>query len=64
MMRLDLQLKIRNDNFNKTSTTLEVCKDFITNKIDEDFEISKADKIDLLNKSLKYFSTNINLKRY
>ena len=50
-----LQLKIRNDNFNKTSTTLGVCKDFITNKIDEDFEISKADKIDLLNKSLKYF---------
>jgi hypothetical protein len=50
-----LQLKIRNDNFNKTSTTLGVCKDFISNKIDEDFEISKADKIDLLNKSLKYF---------
>lgn len=50
-----LQLKIRNDSFNKTSTTIGVCKDFITNKIDEDFEITKADKIDLLNKSLKYF---------
>jgi hypothetical protein len=50
-----LQLKIRNDNFNKTSTTLGVCKDFITNQIDKDFDISKADKIDLLNKSMKYF---------
>ncbi|SDM78769.1 hypothetical protein SAMN05421813_12348 [Daejeonella rubra] len=50
-----LQLKIRNDSFNKTNITLGVCKDFITNKIDEDFEISKADKIDLLNKSMKYF---------
>jgi hypothetical protein len=50
-----LQLKIRNDSFNKTSKTLNVCKDFITHKIDDDFDISKADKIDLLNKSLKYF---------
>lgn len=50
-----LKLKIRNDSYNKTSNTLNVCKDFIANKIDEDFDISKADKIDLLNKSLKYF---------
>lgn len=50
-----LKLKVRNDSFNKTSNTLNVCKNFITNKIDDDFDISKADKIDLLNKSLKYF---------
>ncbi|MEJ7694263.1 nucleoid-associated protein [Daejeonella sp.] len=50
-----LKLKIRNDSYNKTGNTLNVCKNFIANKIDEDFDISKADKIDLLNKSLKYF---------
>lgn len=50
-----LQLKIRNDNFQKTNATLEVCKEFISNKIDDEFEISKADKIDLLNRSMKYF---------
>ena len=50
-----LQLKIRNDNFNKTNTALGVYKNFVTNKIDEDFEISKAEKIDLLNRSMKYF---------
>jgi len=50
-----LQLKIRNDSFNKTNTTLGVYKNFITSKIDEDFDISKADKIDLLNRSMKYF---------
>lgn len=50
-----LNLKIRNDNYTKTNTTLNVCKNFITNKIDNDFEISKADKIDLLNRSMKYF---------
>ena len=50
-----LQLNIRNDSFNKTNTALGVYKNFVTNKIDEDFEISKADKIDLLNRSMKYF---------
>ena len=50
-----LKLRIRNDNYTKTNATLNACKSFITNKIDNDFEISKADKIDLLNRSMKYF---------
>lgn len=50
-----LQLKIRNDSFNKTNTTLGICKDFITTRLQDDFEITKADKIDLLNRSMKYF---------
>ena len=50
-----LKLKIRNDSFNKTSNTLSVYKNFVTQKLDDDFEVSKADKIDLLNRSMKYF---------
>lgn len=50
-----LKLRIRNDNYNQTSNTLNVYKNFITNKVDEEFEMSKADKIDLLNRSMKYF---------
>lgn len=50
-----LQLKIRNDSFNQTNNTLGIYKNFITEKIDEEFEMSKADKIDLLNRSMKYF---------
>jgi hypothetical protein len=50
-----LTLKIRNDNYNQTSAVLGVYKNFVTQKLDEDFDISKADKIDLLNKSMKYF---------
>jgi hypothetical protein len=50
-----LQLKIRNDNFNQTNTTLSIYKNFVTQKLDDDFEMSKADKIDLLNRSMKYF---------
>jgi hypothetical protein len=50
-----LKLKTRNDNYNQTSTVLGVYKNFITEKLDEEFEIGKTDKIDLLNKSIKYF---------
>lgn len=50
-----LQLKIRNDSFNQTSNALGVYKNFVTNKLDEEFEMTKADKIDLLNRSMKYF---------
>lgn len=50
-----LKLKIRNDHYTQTNTVLKVYKDFVTNKIDEEFEISKTDKIDLLNRSIKYF---------
>ena len=50
-----LKLKIRNDSFNKTNATLSVYKNFVTEKLDDEFELTKADKIDLLNRSMKYF---------
>lgn len=50
-----LKLQIRNDSYNQTSAALGVYKDFITTRVDEEFELTKADKIDLLNKSMKYF---------
>lgn len=50
-----LQLKIRNDSFNQTSNTLGIYKNFVTQKLDDEFEMSKADKIDLLNRSMQYF---------
>ncbi|WP_207428852.1 nucleoid-associated protein [Pedobacter sp. SYSU D00535] len=50
-----LKLKVRNDNYNQTQNTLSVYKNFVTQKIDDEFEISKTDKIDLLNRSMKYF---------
>jgi hypothetical protein len=50
-----LKLKVRNDNYNQTNNVLGVYKSFVTDKLDENFDMSKADKIDLLNKSMKYF---------
>src|SRR3569833_773367 len=50
-----LQQKIRNDSINQTNKALGIYKNFVTQKLDDEFELSKADKIDLLNKSMKYF---------
>ncbi len=50
-----LKLKIRNDQYNQTNNLLGVYKNFVTQKLDNEFDISKTDKIDLLNKSIKYF---------
>ncbi len=50
-----LKLKIRNDNFNQTNNALHIYKNFVTQKLDDEFDMSKADKIDLLNRSMKYF---------
>lgn len=50
-----LMLKTRNDNYSHTSQILGVYKNFVTQKLDEEYDITKAEKIDLLNKSLNYF---------
>ncbi|WP_270090505.1 nucleoid-associated protein [Sphingobacterium sp. SYP-B4668] len=50
-----LQLRIRNDSFNQTGNYLKVYKNFVNEKLDESFEMEKADKIDLLNRSMNYF---------
>jgi hypothetical protein len=51
-----LQLKIRNDSFNQTSNALGLYKNFVEQKLDDEFELGKTDKIDLLNRSMKYFN--------
>jgi len=50
-----LKLSIRNDSYNQINTTLSIYKKFITTQVDEEFSVSKMDKIDLLNRSIKYF---------
>ena len=50
-----LKLEIRNDNYNQTHNTLSVYKDFVTRKIDEVYDITRAQKIDMLNRSMNYF---------
>ncbi|MCC6937979.1 MAG: nucleoid-associated protein [Flavobacteriales bacterium] len=51
-------LRPKRDNVNSTSNLLELTQSFITQQLPQDFEIAKADQIDLLNRSVNYFKTN------
>lgn len=50
-----LQVKQKKDNYFDTQETLTVYKDFITKKLPEEFEISKVDQADFLNKTMDFF---------
>lgn len=45
-------------NFLQTNQFLGITKQFVTKQLDEEFDVSKADKIDLLNRSVEYFKTH------
>lgn len=53
-----LHIQPRNDDFYQTKNFLSICKNYITEKLPSEFEVSKADQIDLLNKSVSYFKDN------
>ena len=46
------------DDFHFTKDYLDVARQFVTDRMPEVFELSKADKIDYLNKSINYFKKN------
>jgi hypothetical protein len=50
-----LMVKPCNDSFHATKDYLDLCKNYVTKQMPNDFEISKTDQIDLLNRSIKYF---------
>lgn len=53
-----LSVYVINNNFHQTNQFLGLTKHFVVNQLSEEFEISKADKIDLLNRSVDYFKTH------
>jgi hypothetical protein len=48
---------IKND-FHQTQQFLGIAKQFVTKQLSEDFNITKADQIDYLNRSVDYFKNN------
>lgn len=50
-----LKVQQRDDEYFHTQETLAVYKDFITKQLPQEFEVSKADQADFLNKSLTFF---------
>jgi nucleoid associated protein NdpA len=53
-----LQLIPCNDEYNSTREFMKITKDFVTKKLSDEFEVSKTEKIDLLNRTMDYFKNN------
>lgn len=51
-------LRAKQDHVNSTRNVLEMTRTFITEQLPQDYEIPKADQIDLLNRSVQYFKEN------
>ncbi|GHT15841.1 hypothetical protein AGMMS4956_16740 [Bacteroidia bacterium] len=55
-----LHVRQRKDEYYNTQNVLSLCKDFVKNELPQQFEVSKADQIDILNKSVKFFKEKDN----
>ena len=53
-----LGVQVLNNEYHQTNQFLGIAKQFVTKQLDEVFEVSKADKIDLLNRSVDYFKSH------
>ena len=53
-----LHVNQRNDEYYKTQNALTMCKNFITQELPEQFESTKVDQADFLNKSVSFFKDN------
>ncbi len=55
-----LHVHQRKDEYYNTQNVLSLCKNFVKDELPQQFEVSKADQVDLLNKSVKFFKENEN----
>jgi len=53
-----LHVKQRKDEYYNTQNVLSLCKHFVTQELPRQYDVSKADQVDLLNKSVKFFKEN------
>ena len=50
-----LHIRQRQDEYYNTHNVLSMCKTFITKELPQQFDVSKADQADLMNKSVQFF---------
>lgn len=53
-----LGVKPRQDKYFQTQNFMSVCKSFVTKQLPSEFEVSKADQAEILNRSVQYFKDN------
>ncbi|MDA3823350.1 MAG: nucleoid-associated protein [Bacteroidales bacterium] len=58
-----LQLKTIKDDYHQTKGFMNITKEFVTKQLTEEFEVSKADQIDILNRSVAYFKSHENFDK-
>jgi hypothetical protein len=58
-----LQIKSIKDDYHQTKDFMNITKEFVTNQLTEEFEVSKADQIDILNRSVAYFKSHDNFDK-
>lgn len=61
-----LNLRLKKDSINDTGNFLACTRDFIVKELPEQFEVSKADQVELLNKSVQFFKEkeNFNIEEF
>jgi hypothetical protein len=61
-----LHVRPRKDEYYNTQNILSLCKNFVKNELPQQFDASKADQIDLLNKSVQFFKErdNFNIEEF
>lgn len=55
-----LHIRQRKDEYYNTKNIMSLCKNFVKDELSQKFEVSKADQIEFLNKSVKFFKENDN----
>jgi len=58
-----LQVTPVSDEYYQTNQFMGIAKNFVVSQLSEEFEVSKADKIDLLNRSVEYFKSHGNFDK-
>lgn len=53
-----LSVQPKKNEYHQTNNFLGIAKQFVTQQLPADFEVTKADQIDFLNKSVEYFKKN------
>jgi hypothetical protein len=53
-----LNIKARKDEYHQTKSYLDMCKTFVLEQVPKEFDVSKADQADFLNKSATYLKKN------
>ena len=50
-----LHVRQRQDGYHNTQNALSLCKNFVVKELPQQFDVSKADQADILNRSVKFF---------